>query len=138
MLASFAVLFAAGGLVGVRRQSPWRWIAIGSTAGALVVYAWVLVHEPTPDVDGFRNGVSSAIAAGLILAAGFVVPGYLFGRSYRRSGESTDSSADVADSGGEPVAPSEPSVRSMMTGGCLILLLDMVVILKFLSTPPGP
>lgn len=131
LLASLAALVAAGVAVGVRRESRWRWIAVGAMAGALVIFAWTLAVEPPSDpLASLRTGGSSAIAFGLIVGAGFVLPGYLFGCAYRRSAE--------LPLGQGAVDPDERtgqrSVRSSIALGCLILAVDVAVILSLSRT----
>jgi hypothetical protein len=138
MLVSFAVLFAAGAVIGLRGRSERRWLAIGSVVGGLLVYAWVVVREPSASIDGLRNGGSSAVLIGLAMAAALVLPGYLFARASRRSGETPGRSDDSSGAAGRSSAPPEPSARAMVTVACLILAVDLVVVLKFFATPLGP
>jgi hypothetical protein len=139
LLVSFAVLLAAGAAIGLRGASDRRPIAVGSAAGALLVYGWTVVREPPSDVSAaLRNGLLSALALGLILGAAFVLPGYLFGRAFRRSLDLpalVEGGAEVGDRA--QVAPG-PTVRSDVGAGVLILAAVVAVIVWIMRTPFGP
>jgi hypothetical protein len=139
LLASFAVLLAAGAAVGLRGAPTRRPIALGSAAGALLIYGWTVVREPPSDVSSaLRNGLLSAVALALILGAAFVLPGYLFGRASRRSRETAalaDGSSDFAD---RARVPSGSGVRSDVGAGVLILLAVVAVIVWIFNHPLGP
>jgi hypothetical protein len=138
-LASVAVLLAAGAAVGLRGAPTGRPIALGSVAAALLIYGWTVVREPPSDVSSaLRNGLLSAVALALILAAAFVFPGYLFGRASRRSRETAalaDGSSAFAD---RERAPSGSGVRSDVSAGVLILLAVVAVIAWIFNHPLGP
>jgi hypothetical protein len=137
LLASFAVLLGAGAAVGLRGAPERGPIAFGSAAGALLIYGWTVAREPTSDVSAsLRNGLLSAVALALVLGAAFVLPGYLFGRAFRRSRETAalaDGGSDFADRARVPPAW---GVRSDVGSGVLILLADVAVILWIFRHPP--
>jgi hypothetical protein len=139
LLVSFAVLLSAGAAIGLRGASDRSPIALGSVAGALLIYGWTVVREPPSDLPAaLRNGLSAALLLALIIGGAFVLPGYLFGRAFRRSSDTPAlvvGSADVGDRG--LVAPG-PTVRSDVAAGVLILAAVVAVIVWIMRTPFGP
>jgi len=137
LLASFTVLVGAGAAVGLRGAPGKGPIAFGSAAGALLIYGWTVVREPPSDASAaLRNGLLSAMALALILGAAFVLPGYLFGRAFRRSRETAapvDGGPDLTD---RVEVPPGSGVRSDVGAGVLILLTVLAVILWIFQNPP--
>jgi hypothetical protein len=136
LLLSVAALLAAGAAIGLRGASQRGPIVIGSVAGALIVYGWILVREPPANPsDALRNGISSAVAIALILGAAFVLPGYLFGRASRRSRETPvlTEGPDLADRG--RFAPGAV-LRSDVGIGVVILVAVVGVIVWIVRNPP--
>ena len=139
LLVSFAVLLVGGAAIGLRGASDGRPIALGSAAGALLVYGWTVVREPPSDVSAaLRNGLSSALLLALVLGGALVLPGFLFARAFRRSrdtAELDEGSAGVDDRA--PVALG-PTARSDVGGGVLILAALVTVIVWIMLHPLGP
>ena len=129
-LGSFGLLIATGLALGLRYQIRPRTLGIGSALGALLVYAWTVAREGLPEAAGLRNGVSSAFLIGLILAGAFVVPGYLFGRAYRRSEGASERVDEPPDLGARLLGAPRTAVRA----GVLILACDVALILWYLGT----
>ncbi len=124
---SIGVLVATGVMLGLRSEARPRTIGVGSVIGTLIVYAWTMARDGPPDSAGLWNGLSSAVFVGLILAGAFVVPGYLFGRSYRRSGEGP-SPTDKAPSLGAGLLETP---HGAVVIGALILAADAALLLWY-------
>lgn len=124
---SIGVLVATGAILGLRSQARPRTIGVGSAIGTLVVYAWTMARDGPPDSAGLRNGLSSAVLLGLIFAGAFVVPGYLFGRSCRRS-EEGPSRTDKAPSLGAGLLETP---HNAVVVGALILAADAALLLWY-------
>lgn len=129
-LGSFGLLIATGLALGFRHQVRPRTLGIGSAIGALLVYAWTVARDGPPEAAGLRNGASSAFLIGLILAGAFVVPGYLFGRAYRRSEGASARVDEAPDLGAHLLEAPRIAVRV----GVLILAADVALILWYVNT----
>ena len=135
LLASFLVLLVTGAVVGVQRDAGLDSIAIGSALGATMVdLGWLVTSgqrsEPLP--NAIAASLPSALVLGLVLSGLFVLPGYLFGRPWRRS---SDTPA-WGPSGVDAVAGVDhrPSTTAYVAGGCAILLLVGILVLWLLSS----
>ena len=139
LLVSFAVLLGAGVALGLRGSSDRRPIAIGSLAGAALVYGWTALREPPSDLSAsLRNGLASALLLGLILGGALVLPGSLFGRAFRRSRDASVPVEGDADVGDRTQGASGSIVRSDIGGGVLILAAFAAVIVYLMLHPLGP
>ena len=128
-LASFGVLVATGVILGLRHPVRARAIGVGSAIGALLVYAWTVARDGPPEVAGLGSGVSSAILFGPILGGAFVVPGYLFGRAYRRSKECPAGVDKAPDLGARLVE----TPRNALVVGLVILAADVALLLRYVD-----
>ena len=128
-LASFVVLVATGVILGLRHQVRPRTIGVGSAVGALLVYAGTVARDGPPEAAGLGSGVSSALLVGLILAGAFVVPGYLFGRAYRRSEECPAGVDKAPDLGARLLE----TPRNAVVVGMVILAADVALLLRYVD-----
>jgi len=130
LLLGLLVLGAVGIVLGMRRNPRWGGIVIGSILGGVVLdAAAVLVQAGStqPASERFVSALGSALLVGTVLGGALVLPGYLFGRAYRRSVETPGEGEPVPGTPGES-AVRGPSVISYAGSGCAILLLDVTLV----------
>jgi hypothetical protein len=139
LLASFGVLLGAGFLAGVVRDAHWEAAAAGSVLGSAAVdIAWVVLNERRSEPIGssILGSIGPALGIGFLLAGAFVLPGYLFGRAYRRSSDTpawTSGSAEATP----PRIDQQPGTGTYVAFGCAILVvvaLAIVWIVKGISS----
>jgi hypothetical protein len=135
LLASFLVLLVTGAVVGIQRDAGLDSVAIGSTLGAVMVdLVWLITRdrrsEPLP--NAIAASLPSAVVLGLVLGGLFVLPGYLFGRAWRRSSDTP--AWGPSSAGGADGVDHRPSTTAYVAGGCAILLLVGVIVLWLLSS----
>lgn len=135
LLASFLVLLVTGAIVGVQRNAGLDSVAIGSALGATTVdLVWLITHgqrsEPLP--NAVAASLPSAIVLGLVLGGLFVLPGYLFGRAWRRSSDTPAWGPPSMD--GPAGVDHGPSTTAYVGGGCLILVFVGVLSFWLLSS----
>jgi hypothetical protein len=135
LLASFLVLLVTGAIVGIQRGAGLDSVAIGSALGAVTVdLVWLITRErrSEPLPDAILGSLPSAVVLGLVLGGLFVLPGYLFGRAWRRSSDTPAWGPFSVE--GAAGLDHGPSTTTYVAGGCLILLLVGVMLLWLLSS----
>ena len=135
LLVSFVVLLVTGAVVGVQRDPGLDSVAIGSALGAVIVdLVWTITRdrrsEPLP--NAIAASLPPAVVLGLVLGGLFVLPGYLFGRAWRRASDTPAWGPSSPD--GAAGVERRPSTTAYVAGGCVILLLVGVLFLWLVSS----
>ena len=135
LLVSFVVLIVTGAIVGVQRDAGLESLAIGSALGATTVdLVWLITREQRsePLPNAIAASLPSAVVLGLVLGGLFALPGYLFGRAWRRSSDTPAWGPPSVD--GAAGVTHGPSPTAYVGGGCLILVFVGVLFAWLLSS----